>query len=248
MLGIIIQARTGSTRLPGKMLASFYQDKSLIDVIIERIKSFGLDAKIILATTSGPRDEELVKIAEKHDIAYYKGSENDVLQRFIDTAEHFGINKIIRVCADNPFLDAEFFKQVVNASGNSDYCSFYVNDSKPTIQTHYGFFAEYVRLDALKKIRSSTQEPLYREHVTNYIYSFPQHFSIKKLAVPPVILENTAIRLTIDTQADFDLCKAIYAYFCKKGKEISAANIIEHIKNNKDYQKVMQEQIKKNGK
>jgi len=245
---IIIQARMGSTRLPGKMLTEFYDQKQLIEVIIERLQSFKFDGEIILATTRELNDNGLVKIADRKGVSIFRGDEENVLKRFIDSAKEFGIKKIIRVCADNPFLDEGFFKNVVEESGDSDYCSYFLDEKIPTIKTHFGFFVEYVTLEALERILQQTNDKLYLEHVTNYIYTYPENFKIKKIIVPVQILQNKEIRLTIDTIADFDLCKTIYAYFFTKGEQPSALSVIEYIKTKPEFLKSMRDQIKKNEK
>lgn len=247
-IGIIIQARMGSSRLPGKMLMEFYQGKSLLEVIIERIKQFDFSGRIILATTVNSKDDELVELGNKMGVNVFRGDEENVLKRFIDAAEKFKINKIIRICADNPFVDGSFLKDVIKNSSDADYCSYFLDDQTPTIKTHFGFFTEFVSLSALKSVQELTKEKLFQEHVTNYMYTNPQNFNIKRIPVPSQIAENQYIRLTIDTQNDFDLCKTIYAYFCDNGVEITALGIVDHVKNKKEYVQKMQNEIKANEK
>lgn len=167
---IIIQARTGSTRLPQKMLKTFYEDKSLLAIILERFKKF--DCPVILATSTNENDSALEFIAREHSIKVYRGSENDVLSRFIDAA---GINQsevVIRVCADNPFLSIEYIKKLIDEYQKhpQNYISFQTREGTPTIKTHYGFFAELVEVETLKRVKNMTNDSYYHEHVTNYIY------------------------------------------------------------------------------
>ncbi|MDB4710952.1 hypothetical protein OAF16_04405, partial [Flavobacteriales bacterium] len=102
--GIIIQARTGSTRLPNKIILPFYKEKGILELIVERINKY-TDIPIVVATTKNPKDDAIVKIASKNGVGCYRGSENNVLSRFIETAKKNNFKNIIRICADNPFLD-----------------------------------------------------------------------------------------------------------------------------------------------
>lgn len=248
MLGIIIQARTGSSRLPAKMILDFYKGISLIEVVIDRIKSFGIGGKIILATSVNQQDDILEQIAAKHNILCYRGPENDVIQRFIEAAEYHGCENLIRICADNPLIDKSLLLDVLNNSGKSDYTSFFISDQLPVIKTHYGFFAEYVTVDALKKITAFTQDQLFREHVTNYIYTHPDQFSINRLTVPEFITANPHIRLTIDTATDFMICKNIYAYFYDRAEKMTAWKVIDYLNDKYEYQQLMLKEIENNGK
>lgn len=243
---IIIQARTGSTRLPNKMLLPFFNDRTILEILIERlIKSFG-NENIILATTNNKLDDSLEEVAKQKDIICFRGDEQNVLKRFIDCAEKFEAGGIIRVCADNPFLDIKLMSDLVAfaAEKKYDYVSYKVNNL-PAIKTHYGFFTEYVSLKALKKVAELTTDKFYQEHVTNYIYTNPEGFSIEWLSAPESIAANSDVRLTVDTEEDFEICKSIYSElksdFCYK-------NILELINVNPELQNKMSSQIKKNGK
>src|SRR5690554_6264340 len=114
MLGIIIQARLGSKRLPNKMLLPFYKEKGVFEILIEKLKVHFSSIPIILATSLETTDDPLIAICEKHNLYFYRGSESNVLERFIDTAKHFKISKIIRICADNPFLDFDELENLKN--------------------------------------------------------------------------------------------------------------------------------------
>lgn len=211
MLSFIIQARLGSTRLPGKILLPFWEGKSIFELLLEklnRIEGVGC----IVATSVSPANDQLAKICQRYDTPCFRGDENDVLKRFVDAAELYGVDKIIRVCSDNPFLNVSDIERLVSFSRSADYdyISFDVNGT-PSIKTHYGFWTEYVKLDALRKVESLTSEKLYHEHVTNFIYSHPGLFKIAWLPVSELINENKDVRLTIDTPQDFENAKTVYA-------------------------------------
>lgn len=243
-LGIIIQARMGSTRLPNKMNLPFYHSKTILHIIIERLKTLK-DIPIVLATTNNSKDDVLIEYANEQNIQHYRGSEEDVLQRFIDAALLYKVDTVIRVCADNPFISIrliELLIQEYKKDTQFDYVSFQNKEGVPTIKTHYGFFAELVKLSALKKVAQETSEKLYHEHVTNYIYSHVHKFKIKLLPIP--FQENNQVRLTIDTEDDFINAKSIYEQLMLGKQEIEPYYILQYLSNHKSYFKSMCHQIK----
>lgn len=252
---IIIQARTGSTRLPNKMLMPFADGKGILEILLDRIKGAfppGFD-KLVVATTTQPGDDRIAALCRRMGVSCFRGSEDDVLQRFIGAAERFGATRIIRVCADNVFLDvdqlAALYKRL-EASGN-DYEAYRTADGTPSIKTHYGFWAEGTTLDALKRVRALTDEKLYHEHVTNYIYTHPELFKVAltPLAeVAPGIEEARGLRLTIDTAEDFDISREVYAHLVGQGIATSPANIITYLAQRPDLYERMTAVIKQNSK
>lgn len=241
-IGIIIQARVDSTRLPNKMILPFYEGKSILKIIIEKIKhSFNLP--IVLATTINPKDDILQEVANAYNIKWYRGSESDVLQRFIDTAELFQLDTIVRVCADNPFLSSKYILKLIDTFNkqNADYISFKNKQGIPSIKTHYGFFAEIVKLSALKRVSELTNEQLYHEHVTNFIYTNKTLFDIKLFDIP--FQENDKIRLTIDTQEDFDLAQTIYNDLSRDQQNIDPEMVLAYLNDHETYLELMNKQI-----
>ena len=254
---IIIQARTGSTRLPQKMILPFYENEGIFSLILKRLTSSVKKENIILATSTNENNNVLVEIAKNYRINYYRGSENDVLQRFIDAAKEFDADKIIRVCADNPFLDIDFLNFLLEnfAKSDCDYMSFKTSNNIPTIKTHYGFWAEAVTLNALKKCNdviscrlNSQDARLYHEHVTNFIYANPDDFNIKFFNIPEEIDSHNDIRLTIDTKIDFDIQKEIFNKIYKEKPNFNALDVLNFLNENKEYLEIMKEEISKNQK
>ncbi len=247
-IGIIIQARTGSTRMPEKVIRPFFQEQTILDLLLE--KAGKLNVPVVLATTVNPLDDRLCMIAEKHLIPVFRGSENDVLERFIQAAQQFGFSKIIRVCADNPFLDlaglqtleAEFSKS------NADYLAFQLAGNIPSILTHFGFWAEAVRLDALGKAANLTTEKLYHEHVTNFIYGNPPLFNVQFLPADPIVFSRSDIRMTLDTPEDFEIQKNIYATISKENPNFGILEIVFWLDHHPEILEKMKNEILKNQK
>lgn len=248
-IGIIIQARLTSTRLPQKVLLPFYGSMTILDILINRLRP--VCQNIVIATSLKSENDELVRFAINKGVSCYRGSEDDVLQRFVDAASSNNITHIIRICSDNPFLDVDSLKEListVNDSPGYDYVSFDINGA-PSIKTHYGFWAEYVSLDALLRINELTSERLYHEHVTNFIYTHPQLFSIKWLEVSSFVKQHKNVRLTIDTKEDFENAANIYAaLYSQVGCSPSMEDVLAFLDAHDEYYKVMESQIYKNSK
>lgn len=247
-LGIILQARTGSTRMPEKVILPFYEGKSILDLLIEKVQKLSVPA--VLATTVNPSDDRICKLAAKHNFPVFRGSENDVLDRFIQAARQFKFVKVIRVCADNPFLDSAGMKTLIEAfeKSDADYLSFQLAGNKPSILTHFGFWTEAVRLDALEKAQQLTNEKLYHEHVTNYIYGNPQLFDVQFIQADLLVFSRTDIRMTLDTPEDFRIQQQIFATISKENPNFGIPEIVNWLNQHPEILEVMKSEILKNQK
>ena len=154
----VVQARLGSTRLPGKILKPFYGNQSILDLMVHKLSAIS-NIPVIIATTNSVINEPIEKKALALGVKCFRGEENDVLKRFIDVAEYFDIQGIFRICSDNPFLDVHAARQLVEIAMKScnDYISFDI-DGTPSIKTHFGFWGEFVTLDALKRVIGFTDD------------------------------------------------------------------------------------------
>ena len=248
--GIVIQARTGSTRLPAKILKPFAPDGStILDIIIEKAKRSCPDAVIVLATTDRPADDVLVEVAKRHGIECFRGSEQDVLSRFIGAAERFGLGRIIRVCSDNPFLDTDSFNTLfdVQSRTGADYVGFGFPDGRPTIKSHLGLFAELARTAALRRLNEKSHDKMDHEHVTIGLYTRPDDYRISLIPLPDHLKDRTDIRLTLDTPSDFELLHELYERH-RKEEEPSTRSLIELVDSDPRYGSIMKQNIAQNEK
>jgi spore coat polysaccharide biosynthesis protein SpsF (cytidylyltransferase family) len=204
-IGIIIQARLSSQRLLNKVIRPIFMDKSILDIIIMRLKKMNSHLPIIIATGDFEKNKELFSYASQNNILFFSGSEDDVLERFIQCSKEFKLQKVLRVCADNPFLDYQLAENLISISlsGGYDYVSYSVNN-KPAILSHYGFFSEAVSYNGLVKAHSKSANDSDKEHVTPYIYNHPEEFSLMLKQAPIEITNEEKIRLTVDTETDFE--------------------------------------------
>ena len=246
-IGIIIQARLGSTRLPGKILLPFYGDQTIIDILMAKLHIFGVS--VVTATTTDPNNDRLAaRLLAKGELIY-RGSENDVLDRFIQTAEEFHFEGIVRICSDNPFIDTEGLDSLIKKAQNSkaDYIGFKIN-GLPSIKTHFGFWGEFVTLDALKKVATSTDNTQAHEHVTIHIYTHPEEYHCEWIECPDFIQGRNDIRLTVDTQEDFANAQRVYSDLSKMHPDFGLKDIINYIDQHDELKSSMKRIITQNEK
>ena len=249
-ISIIIQARVGSTRLPSKIIQPFYGEETIADIIIQKLLKLP-NVGVILAIPSTKENDILSDIADKYKINCFRGDENNVLKRFVDAATLVKAQYVVRVCSDNPFLNIESIQNMLNLLKRNgykdDYISYKINDT-PSIKTHYGFWAEVVSVRALSRVAEMTSDKLYTEHVTNFIYEHPEDFKITLTDASGTIDGYNDIRLTIDTEEDFENGRAVYARVYDKIKSPSIKDVLECVSCDAKIKEMMKVQIIKNTK
>jgi len=243
----ILQLRSGSSRLPGKMTMPFCKGKIIPEIIIERLIESGIQPQnIIVATTTNPKDDLLVETLQHNGYLIYRGSEENVLQRFIEAAIYYGAKEIVRICSDNPFLNIGFIRKMINMDNLSkyDYVSYYLNKKTPAIKTHFGLFCEYTNLSILETIAENSINIIDLEHVTPYIYNNPDKFKIKKIDIPKELVQNQWLRLTIDTIEDFNIAQHIY----NKATDVNDYNQLIRLATSEGFKPLMKTSIIRNTK
>lgn len=241
MTGFIVQARTGSSRLPNKILRPFYKEACILDIMLSQLRTHFPNVPLVLATSTSPADASLQEFTEHYKgIEFFRGSEDDVLERSMQAAQAFGIDNIIRVCSDNPFLQTQFVKDLIEADVDADYISYRVDDL-PTIRTHYGLFAERVSREALEKAHAEQPSAFYREHVTNFIYGHPETFALHWLEIGDQLLGLEDLRLTIDDPQDFETAQKIYSDLYKGDKQILLSDLKPYLSERPDELRKMNE-------
>jgi len=242
---IVLQARMGSSRLPEKMMIPFFQGQGVFEILLQRFVAHYGKEHVILATTDQPQDDQLVQVCTDSQVRVYRGSESDVVERFIGAA---GESKhIVRVCCDNPFLDLNSLDELIAFYFNNtcDYASFQFSNGRPVIKSHIGVFCEMFTSEALQRVAASTDDMLYREHVTNYMYAHPDLFTCAWKALPDYIDGRFDMRFTLDTLEDFKLLQGLYAEF---NGAIELKQLIEFVDSNPSLKDSMQAQIRANEK
>jgi spore coat polysaccharide biosynthesis protein SpsF len=245
-----LQIRTGSTRLPGKMLREFSGGKSIPVIMLHQLKKIIPAEHIVIATTVSPMDDPLAEMAIQQGVQCFRGDENDVLQRFIDAADFVKADFILRICADNPFLQNRYIEDLIVAFENSDYeyISYEFPDGTPIMRSHIGMFAEIMSMDFLRRISGFTREPFYHEHVTNYLYDHRDRFNAHFLPVPAPLCFRRDVRLTVDTEEDFKNLSELYTALCQTDGSLEAENLITEIDRRPRLLEYMQQEIRRNAK
>ncbi len=243
--GIIIQARIGSTRFRGKVLKDFYEGDSILKIQIDKLSK--LSVPLIIATGNASDDDPIEDFARRQHIECFRGDENDVLKRYIDCAGFYGFSHIVRVCADNPFLSRDGVEQLLSEMqqcSDTDYIAFSIAGT-PSILTHFGFWAEGVPLKTLHQVAELTQENMYREHVTNYIYNNPDTFSLRLIELDSFWQHKQHLRFTVDTADDF--FNMAYLYRIVNGNH-NPEYLVNFVENMPELIEAMKTQIKQNSK
>lgn len=210
---IFVQVRLGSTRLPGKALKKFGNNKPLLGFVLENIlksNSFSKD-DIVVLTTDNKVDDKIEEYCKTNQYAVFRGNENNVFERYFSASKQFASDYIVRICADNPFLQPAFIDQLVaeiNSDSNWDYLSFEDYNGTPSIKTHYGIFAELIKTDALWSAEKLRLNKIEEEHVTPVFYGRRDFFVCEFLEIPKEIQEMD-FRLTIDTEEDFKVAQEL---------------------------------------
>lgn len=190
----------GSARFPGKMLASL-GGRSLLEWVLHRVtKAANLD-ETILATSTHPRDDLLAELAEKSGVQVYRGSESDVLGRFVAAVEISRAETVVRICADNPFVDPGEIDRLTDFFNNSN-CDYACNHLD-RLGSRYadGFGAEILGAGLLRQIASRTTEARHREHVTLYLWDHADEYCLKAVSAPRA-LACPDLSFDVDTPAD----------------------------------------------
>lgn len=206
----IIQARMGSTRLPGKVLLDIC-GRPLLDRLIERVRSTTGIGRVVVATTTGADDDVLVDWCVSHEVPVYRGRVDDVLDRFWRCAQQHTAEFIVRVTADDPLKDPQIIAEALALCASApdvDYASNTLNPSYPE-----GLDIEVVRYRALERAAREAKLPTEREHVTPYIWKNPQQFVLRSFCMQP---DLSHWRWTVDKPADLELMRCIFSHFIDK--------------------------------
>ena len=216
---IVLQARLGSKRLPGKLLLPL-RGASILEHILLRLKTSKEAEGIIVATTMGTA-ERIIDITEKHGVGIFIGSEDDVLGRYIGAVKEFRIRNVVRATADNPLVDIGYLDRalLLHRHSGADLTCF------PRLP--YGTGIEVIKGEVLTEIGDLTQDPFEREHITQYIYRNEDRFRIVR-GTPDSDMDQPDVRLTVDTEDDYRRMKDLYENLYR-GEPIRVSNALDYL-------------------
>ena len=222
MIGCIIQARTGSKRLSGKVMQKI-NNARVLDYVIDQVKFSKKIEKTIVATTNLIEDDVICEHLSSQKIEFFRGSSEDVLDRYYQCAKKFSIDGIVRITADNPLIDPNIIDLIIDEYKNNK-CDFAANTLHRTFP--YGTEVEVFSFKSLEKAWKNAKKPSEREHVTPFIYDPQNGFILKNIEYH----ENLShIRYTVDRIEDLNLVKEIVKNISTR--PILIQDIIELYKN-----------------
>lgn len=234
MIECIVQARMGSSRLPGKTLMKLDSSRTTLDFVIEQLSFSKLINRVVIATTSLDEDNVIEEKARTLGIDCYRGSETDVLDRYYRCAKQFEMKSIVRITADCPIIDPTIVDKVIEQfhSGNYDYVTNTIIRTYPV-----GTDVEIFSFQSLERSWHEAKLPSEREHVTPFLREKKSKFKIKNVEN----VENMSnLRWTLDMNEDLILIRKIVSKMKKRpilmndvldlfSKEPELISINEHI-------------------
>ena len=204
-VGIIIQARMGSTRLPGKVMKPI-AGRLLLDHILDRLSMLAYPVKVVVATSKKSEDDAITRHCLARDVAVFRGSEISVLERYFQCAREKEFQHIVRLTADNPFVDIEELDRLIlqHTAEKNDYTHSFGN-------LPLGVGAEIFTFATLERSMREGRSPNHWEHVNEYVQENPKLFKIGFLKVVSA-KHCPGLRLTVDTEDDYKRACAIAGY------------------------------------
>lgn len=205
-----IEARMGSSRLPGKTMASVFNGMPLLECVVRRFQQCQSLDGIVIATTMEAGDDVIAQWGERHCVSVFRGSEENVLERVVGAALQLGADAIVQMGADSAYLDYELIDRMVARfrQGDLDYLC---NDLKLTFPL--GIYAHVVRVSALLEIaRRSDLNEKDRSDVVRYIWEHAEGYRISNVEAESKH-QYPELRLTIDYPEDLEQAKAVYSHF-----------------------------------
>ena len=226
-IGFLITARLKSERLPLKIIKDL-NGKTVIERLIDRIKEIKGISDIVLCTSTNSQDKPLVDIAQKNNIYYFNGDEEDVLKRLLDAAKFYELDYFVGITADNPLITIRYSNLIVDEIKRNKY-DFIKLEGLPLGVATYGMKVK--ALEVVCKIKSIIETEIW-----GYLIDRPKIFSVKKIKVKGK-LNMPELRFTLDYEEDYKLINNIYCNVPFK-KVLNLYNVIDYLDKNPDIAKI----------
>lgn len=220
----MIQARTGSTRLPGKVLKDI-EGETMLARVVERVRRSKLINEFLVATTDRASDDAILEECKRLTVKVSRGDQDDVLDRYYRAAQLAKAEVVVRITSDCPLIDPEVIDKTVAAflETKPDYASNALERTYPR-----GLDTEVMSFTALSRAWQEARKPYEREHVTPYIYEHPDRFKLLAVTGPA---DFSSHRWTVDTPEDLEFVRTIYARFKANpefsGREFSGRDVLD---------------------
>lgn len=227
---IIVQARMGSSRLPGKTMKTIF-GRPLLSFLVERLQQSKCHHRIIVATTNLPADRQIVDFCRSQGIDSFVGSESDVLDRYFAAAHAKETDLIVRVTGDCPLIDPGVVDEAIHCFidhyPDYDYVSNVIERTYPR-----GLDVEVFSKKCLQVLKRCAVTPEEKEHVTLYLLHHPDQFSLHSIVNDRDLSEN---RWTVDTPEDFLLVQKIIEALYPTNPQFTTAEILKLLKKHPDW-------------
>ncbi len=205
----IVQARMGSSRLPGKVMR-ILGDRTVLGHVIARVRRIAGVDEVVVATTDHAADDAIESESRRHGATVYRGSETDVLDRYQRAAASSGADVVVRITSDCPLLDPELVSKMLEEFlarvGSADQLDYMSNGLRRTFPR--GLDAEIFLSQVLERAHREARRPYEREHVTPYVYEHPEQFRIYSYEGS---VDLSHLRWTLDTDSDLEMLEKIFA-------------------------------------
>ena len=236
----ILQARMSSSRLPGKALKPLL-GKPMLERQVERLLRSRRITTLVLATSSDKSDDPLAELCARMNVACFRGSLNDVLDRFYQAACAFPSDTIVRLTGDCPLADPDLIDRVITHFEESrvDYAS---NTLTPTFPD--GLDAEVFSFEALRTAWQEARLPSEREHVTSYLYKHPNQF---RLACLRYSEDLSSLRWTVDESKDFEFVESVYQALYPSNPTFSWTDVLAWVRAHPEKQAINSEHERNEG-
>jgi spore coat polysaccharide biosynthesis protein SpsF len=228
---VIVQARMGASRLPGKPLFEVL-GRPLLAFLIERLKACRKIAQIAVATSVLPQDDPIAAIAGKEGAAVIRGDETDVLSRYALACKNLNASSVIRITGDCPLIDPEVVDLAADLfmGSGADYVS---NTQARTYPR--GLDVEVFSREVLEMMDREAKDPEEREHVTLFIHRHPDRFQMKNFTYSE---DASRFRLTVDTEQDFELIRKIFEALYPSNPPFRLADMLLLLKKYPEWAKI----------
>ena len=233
-IGIIVQTRMGSTRLPGKAMMKADETNLMLDYTINQLSNCKNHNQIIIATTNLQRDDVIAQYCENLNVEVFRGDEQNVLDRHYQCAKKFSFSHIVRIPSDKPLIDPQIVDLVIEkfSSNKFDYvanCGFIKKNNEFILDSTYpsGTEVEMFSFEALETAWKNAITSEEREHVTPYIYLHPEKFKIHTINL---LKDFSDLRWALDYESDMKLIREIISRI--KNRPILMNDIISLLENN----------------
>ena len=240
----VIQARTGSTRLPNKTLKKIC-GKPMILHVLERLSNSKLIDKIVVATSTNPNDDELYSLVKNNDYEVFRGSEMDCLDRHYQVGKKFHADLICKITSDDPLIDPVLTDKIIGFFlQNLDKYDYVSNVHPPTFPD--GLDVEIMQMSALENAWKNTSDSNDREHTTTFIWSNPSKFRIGNYKNPKNKNLFLTDRWTVDYLEDFKFVNAVYEELYNEQKIFLSDDIFDLLKRKPEIKLINEKYVSKN--